>query len=202
MTCKTCSRLRGPAGLVVLIVLSVGVASATLIQRMSLEELVDEAQSVVHGSVAKKWSAWDDKQQVIWTHYEITVADSLKGAREGKIVVSEPGGTVGDAAMQVAGAPVYEVGEEVVLFTAPTPIGYARTCGWTQGKFHVEKSAGGVRKVRSSGLQGAEIAQSSSKQPAAVQAQTDLRSVNGMQLEEFKTRLRKLIQARTPSAAK
>jgi hypothetical protein len=169
---------------------------------MSLEELVDEAQSVVHGSVARKWSAWEDKQQVIWTHYEITVADSLKGAREGKIVVSEPGGTVGDATMQVAGAPVYEVGEEVVLFTTATPIGYARTCGWTQGKFHVEKSADGGRKVLSSGLQGAEIAQSSSKQPAAVQAQTDLRKVNGMQLEEFKTRLRTLIQARTPGASK
>jgi hypothetical protein len=202
MTHAAKSTLRGPAGLLALLVLSIGVTPATLIQKMSLEELVDQAQSVVHGSVARKWSAWDDKQQLIWTHYEIVVADSLKGAREGKIVVSEPGGMVGDAVMQVAGAPVYEAGEEVVLFTASTPIGYARTCGWTQGKFRVEKSADGVRKIIALGLQGAGIADSSSKQPAARQAQTDLRSVHGMQLDEFKARLRALIQARAPGAAK
>ncbi len=202
MSPKTCSGSRGLAGLLALIVVSAGLGTATLIQRMSLEELVDQSQSVVHGSVAKKWSAWDEKQQLIWTHYEIAVVDSLKGRGEAKLVLSEPGGTVGDAVMQVAGAPSYEVGEEVVLFTTLTPIGYARTCGWTQGKFHVEKSANGVSRVLASSVQGAEIAERSSKQPAAAQAQTDLRSVNGMQLDEFKAKLRVLIQTRTPGASK
>ncbi len=188
------------AGLLALIALFASVMPATVIQRMTLEELVDQAQSVVHGSVARKWPAWDDKQQLIWTHYEVAVEDSLKGAPQGKMILSEPGGTVGDAVMQIAGTPDYEVGEEVVLFTASTPIGYARTCGWTQGKFKVEKSVNGVRKVLSSGSQGAELTGPSSKQPAARPMQTDLRSVNGMQLDEFKVRLRALIQARTSSS--
>ena len=62
------------------------------------------------------------------------------------LTISEPGGDLDGKHMQIVGAPRYEVGEEVVVFASPTPIGYLRTCGWGQGKFEVRPGDGGAAK--------------------------------------------------------
>ena len=109
-------------------------AHATLVPRMTLEQAVDDSELIVQGTVVRTWSAWGDKRQFIWTHYELKVSDALKGLATRNIVISEPGGTVGDTGMQIAGAPRYSVGEEVVLFATRTPIGYLRTAGLGSGE--------------------------------------------------------------------
>jgi len=161
---------------------------------MTLEDLASQSQSVVHGKVVRTWSAWDNNEQVIWTHYEVEVSDSLKGTAQNKLVVSEPGGTVGATSMLIAGTPVYEVGEEIVLFTEATPIGYARTCGWGQGKFRVSTAQDGTRKVVAWGRGATELVESADKkQNAPRETRTALQTLNGMGLDEFKARVRTLI---------
>ena len=44
---------------------------ATVVPRMSLGEIADSSERVIHGVVTRKWSAWDDSRRYIWTHYEI-----------------------------------------------------------------------------------------------------------------------------------
>jgi len=172
-------------------------AFATLVPRMTLEDLVDGSRSVVHGTVTRTWTGWDGDGRMIWTHYEIQVADSLKGSPGSRIVLSEPGGMIGDTSMQIVGVPVYEVGEEIVVFTTLTPVGFERTCGWGQGKFGVSASEDGTRKVVSSGLRGVQLVERRRTQPGArSQAATSIDSLNGLALEEFKARLRNLMQAR------
>lgn len=184
------------ATLLVLAVLFCGASWATLVPTMTLEDLASQSQSVVHGKVMRTWSAWDNSQQVIWTHYEVEVSDSLKGPAQSKLVVSEPGGTVGETSMLIAGTPVYEVGEEIVLFTEATPIGYARTCGWGQGKFRVSAAQDGTRKVVASTRGTVELVESADKkQNAPGETRTALRTLNGMGLDEFKARVRTLIAA-------
>jgi hypothetical protein len=186
------------ATLLVLAALFCGPSWATLVPAMTLEDLASQSQSVVHGKVARTWSAWDSSQQVIWTHYEVEVSDSLKGPAQSKLVLSEPGGTVGETSMLIAGTPVYEVGEEIVLFTEATPIGYARTCGWGQGKFKVSTAQDGTRKVVAWGQAAVELVESSRKQSAPGETRTALQTLNGMGIDEFKARVRTLIATPAP----
>jgi hypothetical protein len=184
------------AALLVLAALSSSLSWATLVPAMTLEELASQSQSVVQGKVVRTWSAWDNSQQLIWTHYEVEVSDSLKGPAQGTLVVSEPGGTIGETSMLIAGTPVYEVGEEIVLFTEATPIGYARTCGWGQGKFRVSAAQDGTRKSVAWGRGTVELVESADKkQSAPGETRTALQTLNGMGLDEFKARVRTLIAA-------
>jgi hypothetical protein len=149
----------------------------------------------VQGAVVRKWTAWDDAHQFIWTHYEIQIVDSLKGNNSPKIVVSEPGGVIGETAMQIVGTPQYEVGEEVVLFANRTPIGYLRTCGWGQGKFQVVRPKAAAPFVRAARA-GAELVTPAAKNASEEQpAETALETVNGLSLDAFKTRIRQMMQA-------
>lgn len=109
----------------------------TLVPRLSFEELVGQSAVVVHGRVAAIRVAWDDERQNIWTHYQIVLDEALKGSPGRTLEIQEPGGELDGMRMEIVGAPRYELGEEVVVFAAPTPAGL-RTCGWGQGRFVVE----------------------------------------------------------------
>ena len=111
--------------------------TATVVLRQNLEQLTHGSEKVVRGQVAKKWAAWDPGRTAIWTHYEIQVAETWKGAPGGTVVISEPGGELDGLRMAVPGAPKYSVGEDVVVFAVRTPVGYLRTCGWGQGRYLV-----------------------------------------------------------------
>ncbi len=79
--------------------------------------------------------AWDSKHKYIWTHYDFTVDDVLKGPPESTITVSEPGGSLNGIHQQFSGALPYPLAEHDVLFLYRTPIGYLRTVGGPQGKY-------------------------------------------------------------------
>jgi hypothetical protein len=168
-------------------------ALATLVPRMTVEEMAGEAELVVHGNVVRKWSAWDSSGGTIWTHYEIRIEETLKGAGGGALVVSEPGGVVGDQGMMIPGTPQYDVGDEVVLLAWRTPIGYLRTSGWGQGKFTVSAAAGGAKVARASTkLQDVELFDAQ-KAGAPRRVGTAPSTLDGLPLREFKTRLKSLV---------
>ncbi len=168
---------------------------ATLVPQQSLEEMASEAQFVIHGKVVRKWSAWDAGGQMIWTHYQIQLEETLKGNPGNSPVVSEPGGVVGDQGMSIAGTPEYTVGDEVVLLVWRTPIGYLRTSGWGQGKFTVAATAAGSVKIVHAPLQlrGIELV-SPQKAGAPRQAGTLPSGLDGLPLEQFKGRLRTILR--------
>ncbi len=118
----------------------------TLVPRLSFEELVGKSAVVVHGSVAAVRVAWDAEHENIWTHYQIVLDEALKGSPGRTVEIREPGGELDGIRMEIVGTPRYELGEEVVVFAAPTPAGL-RTCGWGQGRFVVAGEPG-QRRVR------------------------------------------------------
>lgn len=169
---------------------------------MSLEDIVDASESIIHGTVLRSWSAWDEGHQYIWTHYEVQVADRLKGGPPGTLVISEPGGIVGETALQIAGTPQYEVGEEVVLFAERTPLGYLRTCGWGQGKFRVDRTAARNAATVRAGARGIQLVERSPAGESKSLKATPLGEVNGLDLEQFKDRVRQVIQQRASEASR
>jgi hypothetical protein len=121
--------------------LAAAACQAAVVPRLSFEPLVDTSEQIVHGRVERAWVDWDRSHQFIWTHYEVAVADMVKGPPSGRVVVSEPGGTLDGYTLAIPGVVQYRVGEEVVLFLHRTPIGYLRTNGYHQGKLAVASRA-------------------------------------------------------------
>jgi len=110
------------------------VAQATTVPSVGLEDLVDQSETIVHGRVIRSWAAWDSAHKYIWTHHLIKVIDAVRGAGAAYVVASEPGGQVGGVGMMFAGVPVYQVGEETIVFLYRTPVGFLRATGYGQGK--------------------------------------------------------------------
>ena len=105
------------------------------------------AESIVHARVVRHWSAWDPSHRFIWTHYEMDVQDRLKGGAA-TTVISEPGGIADGMGMKVEGVPEHRDGEEMVVFLHRTPVGYWRCYGLAQGKFTVDQTGPGTKRVR------------------------------------------------------
>ena len=112
-----------------------------VVPRVSLDQLVATSEQIVHGRVTRSWVSWDRSRQFIWTHYQIAIAESVKGAQGSTVVVSEPGGTLDGYTLVIPGVVQYRVGEEAVVFLHRTPIGYLRTNGYHQGKYPVRTVA-------------------------------------------------------------
>jgi hypothetical protein len=159
-------------------------ASATTVPAMNFEELVDRSEAVVAGHVTRSWSAWDAGHNYIWTHYEINVAGAAKGRTGATVVVSEPGGVIGNQAMDVAGVVSYAVGENVTVVLERMPNGYLRTAGWGQGKLTVDS----MNRVHvTTAANGAEVIASSRQ--AAGEVRTPLRALDGMKVADVTRRV-------------
>jgi hypothetical protein len=161
----------------------ISTARATSVSRLSFEELTDQSEIVVSGQITRSWADWDAEHKFIWTHYELSVSDTLKGSAGSTVTLSEPGGIVGDKGMSVAGAVGYQQGEKVVVFVQRMPNGYLRTAGWSQGKFRVDQD--GKLHGESSAL-GLELV------GANARTATPLRSLEGLNVAQ----LRGLVSAR------
>jgi len=155
--------------------------SATLVERLTLEQLADRSERIVHGLCLRAWSAWDANHQAIWTHCEVEVVDPLKGGAAKTVVVSEPGGVVDGVEMTIEGVARFERGEEMVLFLYRVPNGLWRARGLGQGKFRV---AGGQVHAALEGLSLLDPIR------PPVTRSTDLRRLDGLSLDRFKAAIR------------
>jgi len=89
---------------------------ATTVKRMDLAGLVSAAQEIVVGKVRNSETYWNQNGRLILTRHTIEVAETLKGVNGGTVEITTIGGTIGDLTLYVAGMPVFELGEETVVF--------------------------------------------------------------------------------------
>jgi hypothetical protein len=160
-------------------------AAATSVVGLSFEELVDHSELIVSGQITRSWSDWDSEHKFIWTHYELSVSNSHKGAAGSTVVVSEPGGVVGIQGMNIAGVVAYQPGDRVLVFLQRMPNGYLRTTGWSQGKYTVDNSG---RLHAETSLRGLEVI-GVQRGAVSTSAATPLRSLEGMTEAELRARI-------------
>jgi hypothetical protein len=132
-------------------------ARATLVLHYDLEDLVGEAESIVHGRIIGQHSDWEG--QAIVTRVTVEVYECLKGTHQpgDHLVVYQHGGVVGDLAMRVIGAPELITGQEVVLFLEARPNQVEPlVLGLSQGLFNVVPNPSGESVVTRS-LEGLEL---------------------------------------------
>ena len=118
-------------------------ASATTMLRADLPELAQSSDAIVHGTVRRVESRWSGDGRRIVTDVEIQVTEALKGQPGSSVLVTQPGGQVGDIGQVVSGLASFSPGEEVVVFLVRHGAQAFRVTGMAQGKYQVQRSADG-----------------------------------------------------------
>jgi hypothetical protein len=95
---------------------------------VDVDRLVQRADLIVHGFVARKEPRWIGR--VIYTQYELVVQETLKGDVRNSVLVSIAGGALGNVQLKVPGTPDFQIGDQLVFFGGPledgtsfTPVG-------------------------------------------------------------------------------
>ncbi len=125
---------------------------------MTMDSLVRESELVIYGRALASRSVWDPATETIWTQTEFAVLDGAKGNPARTVMVSEPGGIIGDVGHLFPGVPRFDSGQEVVLFLYRTPANRLRVSGLMQGVYKVEQDRrSGEKSVRPAILKPEEV---------------------------------------------
>ena len=115
-------------------------ALATILQRLTLDEMARKATSIVHVRVSGSNEVVRGGD--VFTVYMFETLETLKsgpGVRE----VAVPGGVAGGMRQVVAGAPTLRAGGEYILFLWTSRSGLTQLMGMSQGLFIVEHTMAG-----------------------------------------------------------
>jgi hypothetical protein len=123
-------------------VLLIATVSATTLERLSVDSMVEKSTSIVRGKVVS--SEGEFRNGLIFTKYMIQVDESWKGNPGRLIEVFVPGGVANGLRQTITGAPALEQGEEFVLFLWAGASGRRQIIGLSQGMFNVVKEDGAV----------------------------------------------------------
>jgi len=141
--------------LLLLLLLSAPAARATVLRRVSLDELAHRSALVFYGTVRESFShhARGDEGAIVTTT-TLDVQHVLKGRPEDvparTFRLTQVGGALDGLIARIPGQPCFVPGQRVVLFLERTSSGWA-VLGFEQGRFVVETPADGepvaVRQV-------------------------------------------------------
>lgn len=128
---------------IALIVSSVATTSASVVTYMDTRTLVRLSPVIAHGTIASVRSVLAGENALPFTEVILAPRERLRGA-EGleTITLRLLGGNVEGRAAHVYGTPIFQAGEEVILFARPAKNGWLTVTGLFQGKVRVERRAG------------------------------------------------------------
>jgi hypothetical protein len=124
-----------PAVLILILVMQLPM-SATTVQRLSLDDLVSKAETIVIGHVVESKSSWTKDGKLILTQTTLQVQEGLKGTATKSIQVTTIGGQIGKTLLHVSGMPAFQPDETAVIFLEKSS-GYLTVLGLNQGKFSI-----------------------------------------------------------------
>ncbi|RKH13738.1 hypothetical protein D7V97_04740 [Corallococcus sp. CA053C] len=168
---------------------------ATTMLRADLPQMAQASDAVVQGVVRRVQSRWSGDKLRIVTDVEIQVTESLKGQPGGTVLVTQPGGRVGDIGQVVSGLASFSEGEEVVVFLEKKGAAAFRLAGMAQGKYQVQRSASGASAMAVPAPTGDAV---------LIDPKTHQESVSSAKpvtLEQLKTAIRAALQAQQGAPA-
>lgn len=139
-----------------------GLAEASRVRYLPLEEMAREAHSVFTGEVVGVKSRWNARKSRIHTFVTVRVGRFLKGGRGGELVTLRVlGGEAEGYRLLVSGAPTFRLRERVLVFSEGGAGRVPTVLGLAAGKFTIrEDPETGAetlyRSLRGLTLQGAE----------------------------------------------
>jgi hypothetical protein len=115
---------------------------ASVLRKLSSEELTAEADVIVKGLVKDVASVWEENQTVIYTYVRISVDEYVKGIGSEEITIRQLGGVVDDVGLYVEGAPEFSRDEGVLLYLKQSAGDFFEVLGLSQGKVSVVRGVG------------------------------------------------------------
>ena len=109
---------------------------------VDVAELTRRADLVVHGLVTGRTTTWVGR--VIYTLYDISVLETLKGAPRTTVSVAVVGGARGNVRLTVPGAPDLQNAEQVVIFARTLQGATFTPIGTFDGVIRVRQGNGGA----------------------------------------------------------
>ena len=136
-----------PSLLALWLISCIGLLQAATLERLSLDELIDQSSAIVRGRVTGSSATFTGS--AIYTHYKVQVLQSWKGAAQGTVDVAVPGGTANGLRQTFSGAPQLIAGKEYVLFLWTSKSGLTWITGLSQGLFDLPSNVMAVRAASS-----------------------------------------------------
>ena len=118
---------------------------ASVARAVEFNEKVDNAAVIVVGRCTKAEARWDAQKRQILTYATFKVDKALKG-QASEITVATPGGTVDGIHQETIGSPIFEPGDEQLLFVANSSIG-PTVLYLAQGAYDVRSDERGQKVV-------------------------------------------------------
>jgi hypothetical protein len=109
---------------------------ATSVQRLSLDDLISKAGSIVEANLLSTRTYRSPDGKLILTSYTFSVQESLKGSTGSTVTVTTVGGRDGNTILHVSGMPVFQTGKKAILFLEQSGT-YTTVVGLNQGKFTI-----------------------------------------------------------------
>ena len=123
------------------LLLAAAPADATQILARTPEQLGDDAQLVVRGSVLEVHSFWSPDKTKVLTEVIVAVEEDFKGDSPATVRLLQLGGVVDNVRVTVSGALQWRLDEEVLLFLQPYTRDSYQVSGFSQGKFQIHRDA-------------------------------------------------------------
>jgi hypothetical protein len=120
---------------------------ATVLIPAEFREIVGSSQIIVYGRVAQAVPELSDDRKRIDTIVTVEADTYLKGGPGETITFRVPGGQIGRYRSITVGAPVFEPGDEAVLFLTQRDDGPPYVFGLNQGVFRVQRDARTQRRM-------------------------------------------------------
>lgn len=113
-------------------------AEATLARAVDFDTKVADSQAIILGQVTRTESRFDASHRWILTYSTFKVERSIKGQSMQEITLVTPGGKVGDLYQATIGIPVFEKGDQNVVFVKNTAAG-PTVSFFEQGTYNVTR---------------------------------------------------------------
>src|SRR5213593_1015281 len=141
--------MRRAAACLLFICACASAVSATVLIAIEFRELVRSASVIVRGIVVDVQPVWIDGRRSVETFLTIEPREYLKGDLGSRVTVRVPGGQIGRYRTVFVGAPVFQEGDDVVLFLDRIGGSVPWIVGLSQGAFRVVDDPRGGRIVTS-----------------------------------------------------
>jgi len=116
---------------------------ATTINQPSFDQLVQQADYIVHAKVKSVTAEWrvDGANKHIVTKVELDVTEVVEGTPPQPLVLEMLGGKIGDRELRVDGAPKFKVGDEDILFVHGNGQQLSPLVAMEYGRYRVQHDA-------------------------------------------------------------
>ena len=133
--------------LVVIAIAAVSTLGATTLLPAEFREIVGGSQIIAYGRVLEAVPELSDDRKRIETIVTFDVGTYMKGGPGETLTFRVPGGQIGRYRSVMVGAPVFESGDEAVLFLTQREDGQPRVFGLNQGVFRVQREERSQRRL-------------------------------------------------------